>query len=180
MRVLKFSQVIRGALPRGGKKPFDSLMRKLSANFKRRGAFCRLTSNDSGHFDWPKEHGVYVVCKRSGGRAVYVGIAGRLKNSGRFDKKSESGLNKRVYRTTPYRFLSRKGRFQYNPTTSSSKKKKGLSMKTYRSSVSLKSLVVDCFTFGARDRIAPAALEALLLQMHIEQHGRLPLANRQF
>lgn len=179
MRVLKFSQVIRGALPRGGKTPFDSLVRKLSANFKRRGAFFRLTANDSGHFDWPKEHGVYVVRRRSGGRAVYVGIAGRLKNSGRFEKKSESGLNKRAYRTTPYRFCSSTERFQYNPIFSSSKKK-GVSIKTYRSSVSLKSLVVDCFTFGARDRIAPAALESLLLQVHIEQHGRLPLANRQF
>ena len=155
-------------------------MEKLTANFKAREAFFRLTAKDSGHFDWPKEHSVYVVRKRSGGRAVYVGTAGRLKNSGRFDKKSKSGLNKRVCRTTPYCFLSGKGRFQYNPKPSSSKKKKGLSMKTWRSSVSVKSLVVDCFTFGARDRIAPASLEALLLQMHIEQHGRLPLANRQF
>lgn len=151
-------------------------MRKLSANFKRREAFFKLTANDSGHFDWPKEHGVLFVRKRSGGRAVYVGTAGRFKNSGRFDKKSKSGLNKRVYRTTPYCFLSGKGRFQYNPKPSSSKKK-GLSMKTWRSSVSVKSLVVDCFTFGVRDRIAPASLEALLLQMHIEQHGRLRIGN---
>ena len=180
MRALKFSQVLRDALPRSSKKPFDSLIKKLSANFKRRGAFFKLTSDDSGYFDWPKEHGVYVVRKRSGGRAVYVGIAGRLKNSGRLEKKSESGLNKRVYRTMPYRFLSCKGRFQYNPIPSSPKSKGGASIKGYRSSLNLEGLVVDCFTFGARDRIAPAALEALLLQMHIEQHGRLPLANRQF
>lgn len=178
MRALKFSKVIRRALSRSSKKPFDSLLRKLSADFKRRGTFRRLTSNNLGRFDWPKEHGVYVIRKKCDGRAVYVGIAGRLKNSGLFDTKS--GLDKRVYRTTPYRFRSRAGRFHYNPKPSSSKKKKGSPVEGYKNSLNLKGLVVDCFTFGARDRIAPAALEALLLQIHLEQHDRLPRANRQF
>jgi len=178
MAAPKFSALLKKAYAHCSAKPFDCLLRNLFLEFKRRKCFTRLTSNSAGRFDWPSAHGVYVIRKRSGGPAVYVGLAGRLKNSGLFDTKS--GLSKRVYRSTPYRFDPSGKRLRYNPSTPSSGVKAQPLAKQYRSSVFLKSLVIDCFTFGARDRIAPAVLEALLLQMHLEQYCRLPKANRQF
>jgi hypothetical protein len=50
----------------------------------------------------------------------------------------------------------------------------------YTSQIALKDLQIDCLTIGVKDRVAPAAIEALLLQSHLDQYGFLPKANRQF
>jgi len=156
---------------RGCSRPFDAAMKNQR--------FVRLTLGPHNTFNWPNESGVYIIRRaKSKGAATYVGMAGRLGAKGRLITKS--GLNKRVYRWTPYFFDTKKRHFRYGPKCSPSESKKKHLEAGYTSQIAFEDLLIDCLTIGVKDRVAPAAIEALLLQAHLDQYGCLPKANRQF
>jgi len=167
----KFAKLLGTVVAPNKHGPFDALMKS--------GLFSQLTLNAQGtFFNWPKQPGVYVIREDVTEPAIYVGISGRIGADGRF--VTNSGLHKRAYRWTPYYFDASDRCFRYGPTAASGLSKKEHIQAGYKCSQPFEDLVIDCLTIYPEDRTAPAAIEALLLQAHLEQHGRLPEANRQF
>lgn len=171
MRASEFADFLTPLIAGGASTQFDTILKNPH--------FTRLTLGARNTFNWPKEAGVYVIRRaKSEGPAIYVGMVGRLGEKGRLVTKS--GLNKRVYRWTPYFFDAKEKYFRYGPRCSSSKSKTEHLKAGYNSKIPFKDLEVDCLSINAKDRVAPAAIEAVLLQAHLEQFDCLPLANRQF
>ena len=171
MHTSGFADFLKPLLARGVSRPFDTILKNPR--------FIRLTLGAQSIFNWPKAAGVYVIRRaNSDGAAIYVGMAGRMDGKGRLITRS--GLNKRVYRWTPYFFDLKQECFRYGPEGISSKGKAEHLKAGYKSKVPFMDLEIDCFTIGVNDRVAPAAIEAVLLQAHFEQCGCLPKANRQF
>lgn len=167
----KFTELLGAVVAPNNSSPFDALMNS--------GLFSRLELNKQRTlFNWPKQSGVYVIREDVNSPAIYVGIAGRIGPDGQIVTKSR--LNKRAYRWTPYYFDVDNRCFRYDPRACSRSGKKEHIQAGYKSNVLFEDLLIDCLTICPEDRTAPAAIEALLLQMHLEQHGGLPLANRQF
>ncbi len=170
MRIFGFTEFVVPLPVRRASIPFDTILKNP--------CFTRLALGARNTFNWPKKAGVYVIRCKPEGPAIYVGMTGRVGKTGRLITKS--GLNTRVYRWTPYYFDTKEGYFRYAPRCSSSSSKKECLKLGYASQIALKDLQIDCFTIGVKDRIAPAAIEAHLLQAHLDQYGCLPKANRQF
>jgi hypothetical protein len=164
------TDLVAPLLVRGASRPFDAILKNP--------CFTRLALGARKTFNWPKEAGVYVIRCKPEGPAIYVGMTGHVGKTGRLITKS--GLNKRVYRWTPYFFDTKEGCFRHGPRCSSSKSKKEHLKSGYTSQIAFEDLLIDCLTIGVNDRVAPAAIEALLLQAHLDQYGCLPKANRQF
>jgi hypothetical protein len=167
---MSLNKLLAPLLANNASEPFDEILNRLSP--------CRLHLGRRNTFNWPKEAGVYVIRRMSKGCAVYIGLAGRVGKDGSLATKG--GLNKRAYRWTPYYFDAEEGAFRYAPEKPSSNSKKAQLEAGYQSSIPYKDLDIVCFKIGENDRLAPAMVEALLLQAHLEQHGCLPEANRQF
>ena len=94
------------------------------------------------------------------------------------DKKN--GFRSRATRYHPYSFTREgtyKDYFEFAPLHSLSQIKQAPPEDRYAEHVPIKDLSIDCFVLGRESRIAPAFLEALLLQYYIEFEGRLPMAN---
>jgi len=178
MAAPKLSAILKGALSRGTSKPFDKLVEEICSDFGLRKAFHRLTINNRDCFDWPKEPGVYVIRKRGSSDALYIGAVGRIADKGTF--VTSSTLAQRGHRWTPYYFDKGNKVFCYGPKDGKAKGKIGHFQKGYLHEVNFSRLEILCFAITDADRVAPVAIEALLLQMHLEQYGHLPNANRQF
>lgn len=170
MRAPAFTSFLALLSVHGSSRPFDAILKNP--------CFIRLALTARKTFSWLKEAGVYVIRCKSEGPAIHVGMTGHVGKTGRLITKS--GLNKRVYRWTPYCFDTKEGCFRYGPRCSSSKSKKEHLKSGYTSQIAFEDLLIDCLTIGVKDRVAPAAIEALLLQAHLDQYGCLPKANRQF
>jgi hypothetical protein len=178
MAAPKLSVILKSALSRGTSKPFDKLLEEICSDFGLRKAFIRLTINNRDRFDWPKEAGVYVIRKSGNSDALYIGAVGRIADKGTF--VTSSTLAQRGHRWTPYYFDKDNKVFCYSPKDGKAKGRSGHLQNGYLKKVKFYRLEILCFAVTDADRVAPVAIEALLLQMHLEQFGHLPQASRQF
>jgi hypothetical protein len=178
MPALKLSSILRSAFTKRGTKPFDKLLLVLSEAFNGEPKLRALPLNKRGCFTWPKSPGVYVIRERGKGAVLYIGAVGHI----RAERKNPSSgtFRQRAGRWTPYCFDNKQKMFRFDPKGRGAKCKRDQLTVGYVGNIKFTKLEVFCFTIGANDHIAPAAVEALLLQMHLEQHRRLPRANRQF
>jgi hypothetical protein len=93
------------------------------------------------------------------------------------------GFLKRAGRYHPYSF-TRKGpfseHFAFDPLFPLSKIGAAPPEARYNRRLPISSLSIDCFETKPAHKIAPAFLEALILQQYISSEGRLPEANNKF
>jgi len=174
----KLSAILKRALTGCGSKPFDKLLLVLSAAFNGERQLRAIPLNRRGCFTWPKSAGVYVIRRKGRRRSVYVGAVGHIRAKGK--KPSSGNFRHRSQRWTPYCFDNEHRQFRYGPKGRGAENKRCQLSKGYVDNIDFHSLEIFCFPVAANDRIAPAAVEALLLQMHVEQYGSLPEANQQF
>jgi hypothetical protein len=147
---------------------FDDLLRQYS------GLFRITTSTESTYAGLAARipamiPGVYVIrMSGTGGRALYIGSAGKIHKG---MTPSASTIRSRMLNSlTPYRLDKTHNVFRYQPTTA------GVPPAGYRAQVALSDLNVMCME--VRQPVAPAVLEHLLIQAHINQFGDLPAANQ--
>jgi hypothetical protein len=92
----------------------------------------------------------------------------------------QNGFRERGTRYHPYSFTSDgpwANHYEYDPQYSVNDIRKAPPQDRYNEHIPIKEISIDCFVLGQESRIAPAFLEALLLQYYIEFEGRLPVAN---
>jgi len=178
MPALKLSTILRSALTERRPKPFDKLLLVLSEEFNGEPRLRALPLNKRGCFTWPESAGVYVIRERGKAAVLYIGAVGHV----RAERKNPSSgtFRQRVGRWTPYCFDNKHQKFRFGPKGRGAKNKSEQLRKQYIRSIDFESLEIFCFPIALKNRIAPTAIESLLLQMHLEQHGALPEANRQF
>ena len=117
--------------------------------------------------DVPDLPGVYVISPTYGqSQPIYIGSSGKIS---RGLVVSKSTIRNRLRGAkTPYKFYGEE--FLFGPTST------GDSPAEYENSLKVRGLKVTCLQTPAN--IAPAALEALLLQGCIHDFGDLPVANQ--
>jgi hypothetical protein len=138
---------------------------------------------------WPKGQGVYAVWLKQGDRdarsLVYVGMTGKFghENGVALLPDKPKGFRDRADRYHPYCF-TKKGpfsdNFEFNPLFPFSKIRKAPLETRYNRRLPISSLSIDCFETKPAHKIAPAFVEALILQQYISSEGRLPEANNKF
>ncbi len=138
---------------------------------------------------WPKGQGVYAVWLKQGDRdarsLVYVGMTGQFGHADGVASLPEDpkGFRKRAGRTHPYCF-TRKGpfsdNFEFDPLFPLSKIGAAPPEARYNRRLPISNLSIDCFETKPAHKIAPAFVEALILQQYISSEGRLPEANNKF
>ena len=117
--------------------------------------------------DVPDLPGVYVISPTSGqSQPIYIGSSGKIS---RGLVVSKSTIRNRLRGAkTPYKFDGEE--FLFGPTSA------GVTPAGYTSMLKVRDLKVTCLQTPAH--IAPATLEALLLQGCILDFGDLPVANQ--
>ena len=117
--------------------------------------------------DVPDFPGVYVISPISGQRRpIYIGSSGKISRDLAASKSTMRGRLRGA--NTPYKFDGEG--FHFGPTST------GVPPVGYASKLKVRDLKVTCLQTPAN--IAPAALEALLLQGCIHDFGDLPVANQ--
>lgn len=126
----------------------------------------------------PDEPGVYIVwTKKLDQKVVYVGSTGKIENNGNSGIRWGKGtLKKRCERWTPYFFNDENLSFMHGPKYGTREQRYAQDAYTYR--VPLKDIVVEYFEFHKNVTWAPAVLEHILIQGHLNQYGYLPPANQ--
>jgi hypothetical protein len=138
---------------------------------------------------WPKGQGVYAIWRKQDDRdthsLVYVGMTGKFghENGVALLPAKPNGFRKRAERYHPYCF-TKKGpfsdNFEFDPLFSLNKIGKAPLEARYNRRLPISSLSIDCFVTEPAHKIAPAFVEALILQQYISSEGRLPEANNKF
>jgi len=115
----------------------------------------------------PDFPGVYVISPIFGQRRpIYIGSSGKISRDLATSKSTMRGRLRGA--NTPYKFDGEE--FHFGPTSS------GVPPAGYTSMLKVRDLKVTCLQTPAN--IAPATLEALLLQGCIHDFGDLPVANQ--
>ena len=148
-----------------------------------------LTVEGMGHscsdLPWPDGVGVYVV-RQNPDQVIYIGMTGKFKresDGAAVLDDNKNGFRSRATRYHPYSFTREgtyKDHFEFAPLHPLAEIKEAPPKERYAEHFPIKDLSIDCFVLGRESRIAPAFLEALLLQYYIEFEGRLPVANNAF
>jgi hypothetical protein len=165
------SSLISGAV----KNPFDVYYDSAKTLFSNVGNFKELLKSDIFKKEnWSDKPGVYVVWDTTTAKekVVYIGMTGKYGQEGFMNG---ANLQSRLTRYTPYSFNPKSNNFSYGIQCTPSKK-----ISSYSVSIPAKNLKVSCFTYTEDMRMAPAFLEALLLQGFLMQYGKLPAANQEF
>lgn len=100
-------------------------------------------------------HGVYIVREQSSGEILYVGKGGTIEREGQFQKQD---------------ILKRLNNSKDNVPAN----------QWFRSLVEEKGPLVVEYIILATTPKSPALVEALLLQAHLNEYGRLPYRNNEF
>ena len=158
--------------------PFETYYKSAKDIFVSNGHFHELTSTTCKGLIWPKNHGVYVVWQiKPTVEVLYIGMTGKFSQAGIM---SGPGLNARTVRWTPYCFDMTANTFCFGPNPVNGQNSLKQQQKAgYRHRVSVSDIRIECFEYFTTHRMAPAFLEALLLQGYLMQHGKLPLANNE-
>lgn len=169
---LRLLEVLRTCLQAPfGAAPFDDLYQRLSETFDSQAI--SLEADVARNLKWPKNAGVYAVWEREpNGKLLYVGMTGKFTTLGQLSPKQ--GLHDRKARWDPYRFQESLFEFGFI------KDKNDPNARNYKYSKPLKTLRIDCFIVNREGIAAPAFLEAILLQAHLEQFKKLPQGNNAF
>jgi hypothetical protein len=132
--------------------------------------------------NWPDGCGVYLIWRKCNEvrELLYIGKTGTLKP--RVEglpqiRDFEQGFRKRLERWTPYSFFQE--HFCYCPKFGGNKKPSPHLEANYSERVPLSEIEIDFFICPDL-KLAPAYLEALLLQSYIATNMRLPPANNSF
>ncbi len=114
------------------------------------------------------KRGVYTYWKKGAINPFYIGCSGKI------DKTSElcgNTMKSRMFQAnTPYHFSKTENYLFFEPTTAT------VPPAGYQSYFQISE--VEIKTIEITDKIAPAALEHLLIQGFINEYGCLPLANQ--
>jgi len=115
----------------------------------------------------PNNPGVYII--KRGNEVIYIGSSGKLNRDGEYSK---SVIRNRLrYSSTPYKFEGLV--LKYNPSTT------GVPPEGYYNESLIKDLEITCIYFNQEsDKLAPSALEHLLIQSFINEFGVLPEINQ--
>jgi hypothetical protein len=147
--------------------------------------FKRIDGEDAWNAEqWPETSGVYAVWRTSENKVaelLYVGMTGKSNRDGTMNGGHFSA---RLHRWIPYCFQSDgiyTEHFEYGPNPDVSDVRELPYADRYQHHVPAKEIRVDCFSLnGMERRMAPALLEALLLQHHLAIYECLPPANNEF
>jgi len=147
------------------------------------GNFQTMSQGFSCKKNWPQGSGGYLIWRiisPEDRELLYIGKSGTLKrcaNGNLCIRDEQRGFCKRLDRWTPYSFFP--DSFCYAPKFSGNTKPKSHSIENYASKVPLKEIEVDFFICPKID-LAPAYIEAVLLQSYIATYNQLPPANNGF
>lgn len=156
--------------------PFNSNYNAAKALFQSNGHFRQLSATTCKGLAWPSENGVYIVWQISPvDEVLYIGMTGKFSQKG---KMSGPGLKGRKNRWTPYLFDETADVFSFGPRYAKGEKRDKAPKKGYSHSIVIANIRIDCFEYSTTHKMAPAFLEALLLQGFLMQHGCLPRANQ--
>jgi len=146
-----------------------------------------ISSSTARQLHFPKQTGVYVVRKRNteGFNGIYyIGLAGKMRTHVNGTRLNSGTLAQRLHRWTPYCFQTEglyADHFEYGPNYGVDDLRKQPYDKRYCYHIPLCDVETECFITGADEKeIAPAFLEALLLQLVLQSSGNLPPANQSF
>jgi hypothetical protein len=168
--------LITDILTGGTASPFDSYYSSAKSYFNNNDHFFELSANTCDGLAWPSNNGIYVVWRTTPMEEVlYIGMTGKFSKAG---VMSGPGLKARTARWTPYCFDKTRNTFCFgpNPVQGENNLRKQQAA-GYKHSVPISDIRVDCFEYFTTHKMAPALLEALLLQGYLMQHGQLPRAN---
>lgn len=172
--------IIANIICGGTEAPFDTYYTSAKSYFANNGRFHELMGATCEALNWPANPGVYIVWDRSLSPQVvlYIGMTGKFSNAGMMF--ANQGLRGRMNRWTPYMFNAQLNCFSYNPQYERGESRNNPPAMGYAVNVNILDIRVDCFEYDTGLRMAPAFLEALLLQGHLMQYGRLPSGNNEF
>lgn len=136
----------------------------------------------------PAGNGVYVVRdeqKQSKSESIlYVGMVGTLKRNGAGLVVTGGGFPARVQRYTPYCYSSEgpyANHFEFGPNATGDAIVQLPHDQRYKQHYPLRQIVTDCFILTNYEQsVAPAFLEAALLQCCVSLNGDLPPGNQAF
>ena len=137
---------------------------------------------------WPQGFGVYLVWRaqpENPRELLYIGKAGKYRRVDNNAAELNGGnLAHRLGRWTPYCF-QREGpfanHFEYGPNAGVNHIRMMPYADRYQQHVPAAQIEVECFSlFGWERSLAPALLEAVLLQAYLVENGDLPPANNEF
>lgn len=112
--------------------------------------------------------GVYTYWVKGANYPIYIGCSGKITQDGQL---SGSTIKKRIFSAnTPYHISSKEDCLYYLPTSS------GVPPKGYNAKLDLENLLIKIII---SDKVAPKALEHLLLQAFVNEFSCLPKANQQ-
>lgn len=137
----------------------------------------------AGQINWPTGSGVYVIWMDSMDRKtlLYIGMTGTYRRPTTFEvpviNQETRGFARRAFRWTPYCFFP--GHFSYGPNFTGNKKPVQNNESNYRVTIPISAIAIDFFVCGTSN-VAPAFLEALLLQLYMDYYKDIPPANNAF
>jgi hypothetical protein len=167
---------------------FREFYAELRRCFEAVDRFHVVEADNCSKLPWPIGQGVYAIWQGSGRTAsslVYVGMTGKMSNAnGRTELPDKpKGFRARAERTNPYSFTSKgpfENHFEFGPRFSSKSFGTTPLDSRYDRRLPIGAITIHCFVIESSFKIAPAFLEALILQHYISSEGRLPEANNKF
>ena len=165
---------------RGG---FDQTYLDLVELFNSKSRFVRMENRFFDEKNWPEGSGVYVIWRKVDGgspQLIYIGKTGtyrRVRLSVAINKEKDKFKKNSLKRWTPYCFLEGRNFFCYGPKFKEKPDTPG--EENYKQCIPITEIQIDFFVCGTGS-VAPAFLEAFLLQIHIDEITALPPANNQF
>jgi hypothetical protein len=103
-----------------------------------------------------KKYGIYIVRQKDTRKVLYIGMGGKLKNDGQFKKQD-----------IPNRLRAKRGKIPANKWFSELKKVRG-------------NLLIEYIILPDTGFPSPALIEAILLQVYLNEYGYLPYKNKEF
>jgi hypothetical protein len=168
-----------------GRSSFNDFYGDLRHCFEAVDCFHIVEADKCKDLPWPKGQGVYAVWLKHGDQdarsLVYVGMTGKFGHVNGVASLPETpnGFRKRAERTHPYCF-TKKGpfsdSFEFDPLFPLKQIGKAPPETRYNRRLPISNLSIDCFVTEPAHKIAPAFVEALILQQYISSEGRLPEA----
>jgi hypothetical protein len=167
---------------------FGDFYDELRRCFKAVDRFYVVEADNCSKLPWPIGQGVYAIwqsCSHAASSLVYVGMTGKMGNAnGRTELPDKPrGFRARAERTNPYSFTSKgpfENHFEFGPRFSQKSFGATSLDSRYDRRLPIGAISIHCFVIDPSFKIAPAFLEALILQQYISSEGRLPEANNKF
>lgn len=163
-------------IPAGGAE-YDSVYDAIREYFLEYQCFFTVADGFCTRVNWPKHPGAYVIRHVNQG-TVYIGMTGKVANGGLIE--GQQTFVQRKYRWTPYRFDCPQNQLRLSPEYAKGESRGAPPAAGYGVNIPFGDVVVDCICCPITENIAPAFVEALLLQMYLNQYGHLPLGNQAF